>query len=146
MLRVLIVEDNRDDVDLVLRNLAFHFGELPYSKQVYTSTQMDLALLEPEGWDCVICDYHVPGFEWPNALNMIRRWRRGILFIVISGYIDDDKGKSAIQDGADDYIGKDKVKDLGALVERWLRLKAAHEDNRKATQLLLDTLEKKKDS
>lgn len=142
MLRVLVVEDSKDDAELLLRNLAFHFGEVPISLRVGTNAQMDLALLEPEGWDCVICDYHIPGFEWPSALNMVRKWRKGILFIVISGSIEDDKGKSAIEDGADDYISKDNIKEVGPLVERWLRMKSAHEAHRKAVEELLTKLEK----
>lgn len=141
-LRVLIVEDSKDDVELIVRQLAYHFGEVPVYRQVFTAVQMDLALLEPDGWDCVICDYIIPGFDWPSALNMIRRWRPGVLFIVISGAIRDDKGKKAIEEGADDYLEKSRLNELGALVDKWIRIKAAHEQHRRAINGLLKALEK----
>lgn len=140
-LRVLVVEDSSDDAVLILRYLALYFGDDIVSRQVSSEKEMNLALAESEGWDCVICDYNLPGFEWPRALNMVRRWRKGVLFIVVSGVISDDKGKLAIQEGADDYLEKHRLDEIGPLTARWLRTKSAYEKYRVAVENLLEKIE-----
>jgi DNA-binding NtrC family response regulator len=140
MMRVLLVDDNDNDVELVRQHLAAHFKQVPLARAVSNGTGMSLALTEPEPWDVIICDYALPGFEWPQALNLARRMRPDTPFICISGVIDDDRGLSAIQEGADDYLPKDELKRIGEVVERALRGRQSMADQRRAVDGLMEKL------
>lgn len=144
MIRALIIEDDPSDFDLMTRTLVRHFeprGRRVISVRVYSEPAL-LAALDQE-WAVAICDYLLPGFEWPRALHVTRALSAGLPFIVVSGVMGDDKGRQAIEAGADEYLGKDRIDQLGPVVERYVRMNAAILDNHRTAVELIDTLKQK---
>ena len=84
-LRVLIVEDSEDDALLLVRNLRSG-GYDPTFKRVDTAEGMGVAL-EQEMWNIVIADYSMPRFSAPAALDLLKKNRLDLPFILVSGAI-----------------------------------------------------------
>ncbi len=130
-IRVLIVEDNEDDAQLVLRTLQ-KGGYDPVSERVDSATALAEALSRGP-WDIVISDYALPSFTALDALREVRSRLRDVPVIVVSGTIGEDLAVEAIRAGANDYLLKDRLARLPAAVERELR-----EAENRRTRLAVD--------
>ena len=125
---LLFVEDNADDAFMISQA----FRRAGYSldaRRVETQAAMEVVL--SEAWDAILCDYILPLFAWPGALELARQRCPDTPFVVLSGQIDDDRGAAAIRAGATDYLDKRE------LVERAIRLKrGAREYNARAASVI----------
>ena len=83
-LRVLIVEDNPNDAELVLRELR-RAGFDPDWKRVDTEAEFSSSL-GPE-FDIILSDYAMPQFDGLRALQLLRESRLDIPFILVSATI-----------------------------------------------------------
>ncbi len=135
--RVLFVEDSRDDVDLVLHELR-RSGFTPDHWVVETAEAMRQALAD-ESWDLVIADHSMPRFDAPGALAVLRRSGQDLPFIVVSGHIGEEQAVACMRAGASDYLTKDNLLRLGPVVERELR----DAFQRRAATAALDTSEER---
>ncbi|HEY9192923.1 MAG TPA: GGDEF domain-containing response regulator [Methyloversatilis sp.] len=118
-IKVLMVEDNEDDVFLLNAQLSAR-GLDTYSERV--DSARDLArVLEEREWDLVICDHAMPGFDSASALEVVRRSGRDIPFIIYSGKISDHMAFSAMRNGVADYVQKGNIARLVPVIERELR-------------------------
>jgi len=118
-LRVLVVEDNDSDFELMCYRLKQ--GGLKY-----TATRVDRIedlrkCLEHEEWQVVISDHNLPGFGSEEALRVVRDSGLDIPFIIVSGSIGEHVAVEAMRAGADDYLMKDKLARLVPAIERSLR-------------------------
>lgn len=109
-LRVLMLEDNPLDAELVLRELR-RGGFVPDWLRV-ESEEAYLATLTP-GFDIILSDYDMPEFSAPRALELLRQSGFDIPFIIISGTIGEDVAVEAMRQGASDYLLKDRLARLG---------------------------------
>jgi len=82
-LRVLIVEDNPADAELLELEL-IRGGYVPIVLRVQTAPAM-AAALEAQEWDLILCDYVMPRFSSRHALEMLTATAKDIPFILISG-------------------------------------------------------------
>jgi len=135
--RILFVEDSRDDVDLVLHELR-RSGFTPDHWVVETAEAMRRALAE-EDWDLVIADHSMPHFDAPGALAVLRRSGQDLPFIVVSGHIGEEQAVACMRAGASDYLSKDHLARLVPVVERELREAA----QRRVARAALDTSEER---
>ena len=71
-LRVLVVEDLEADALLLVHELR-RGGYEPIYRRVDTPEAMEEALGDATSWDVVVSDYHMPRFEAPEALKILRR-------------------------------------------------------------------------
>lgn len=133
-LRVLVVEDSRDDAELLLRALR-QAGYEP-SHGLVQNAQAMRSMLNRQTWDLVISDYVLPGFGGPAALQIFKEANLDIPFIVVSGKIGEDVAVEALQSGAKDYLLKDRLTRLGPAIERALK-EAAQERKRKQAETAL---------
>jgi two-component system cell cycle sensor histidine kinase/response regulator CckA len=117
-LRVLIVEDSKSDVELILSQLEESEYSIHYER-VETAKGMKAAL-EKQRWDIVISDYKLPGFNAPAALALLQKTKHDIPFIVVSGSIGEEDAVELMKAGAHDYLMKDKLARLVPLVKREL--------------------------
>jgi len=130
-IRVLIIEDNEDDMMLILRELR-RGGFEPVYKHVETSEEL-LGALGSGDWDLVISDYSLPTFSAPDALKMMKKSGRDLPFIVVSGNVGEEIAVQLMRYGAGDYINKDNLTRLCPAILRELdeaktrRLHAASE-------------------
>jgi PAS domain S-box-containing protein len=114
-LRVLIVEDNPLDAELVLRELR-RAGFKPDWQRVQTEHDF-LDRLQPE-LDIILSDYDMPQFSGPRALELLKSSGMDIPFIIISGTIGEDVAVNVMKLGATDYLLKDRLIRLGISIRQ----------------------------
>jgi two-component system cell cycle sensor histidine kinase/response regulator CckA len=134
-LRLLLVEDNDDDAELVLREL-----ERAGLRTAVTRVQAEIPLraaLDMGGWDMVIADHAMPGFSGLTALAMVRRADPDLPFLLVSGSIGEDLAVAAMRAGAQDYLMKNHLARLGPAVNRELREAASRRARRRDADALV---------
>jgi signal transduction histidine kinase/FixJ family two-component response regulator len=115
-LRVLLVEDNPDDQELVEREL--RRGDYEVQCHRVQSAEELRAALEPGAWDVILSDYCLPGFDAPSALGIVRDSGLDIPFIVVSGSVGEFEGVEVMKAGARDYFPKTLLTRLPVAVAR----------------------------
>jgi signal transduction histidine kinase len=118
LIKVLIVEDSEDDMQLVLRELRKADYELVF-KRVETAEEMSLAFDE-QSWDIVLCDYKLPHFSALQALMLAKAKALDVPFIIVSGTIGEETAVDALKSGAQNYVMKENLTRLVPAVEREL--------------------------
>jgi signal transduction histidine kinase len=115
-LRVLIVEDNNDDLLLIIRALKSGGMEIDHHN-VQTAAEYERALADSP-WDVIISDYSLPGFSGLKALEIFRS--RGLLapFIIVSGTIGEETAVNVMRAGANDYVMKNNLQRLAPAIQR----------------------------
>jgi len=131
-LRVLLVEDNADDAELLLAELA-RSGFAPAATRVETAPEM-AAALATASWDVVLSDYSLPAFGASQALDLLRQSMLDIPAIVVSGTIGEEQAVETMRTGANDYILKQNLTRLAPAITRELRA-AEHRRARRAAEL-----------
>ena len=117
-LRALVVEDNPDDVQLLVRALD-QGGFNVVSRQVEDTEGMYRAL-EEEAWDVVFLDYHLPNFSAAGALGILKTLRLDLPCIVISGAVGEEAAVEVMRAGAHDFITKGNLSRLIPVLHREL--------------------------
>jgi signal transduction histidine kinase len=120
-LRVLHVEDNELDAELVAR--ALRKGGFPASiTVVQTEIQFERELrLHPP--DVVFADYNLPQWKGMEALELLQREELDIPLILVSGALGDVTAVECIKRGATDYVLKDGLARLPESTRRALQEK-----------------------
>jgi signal transduction histidine kinase len=96
------------------------------------------AALRDEIWDVVIADYHLPQFDAPAALRMMREFELDIPFIVVSGTIGEASAVALMRAGAQDYLMKDSLVRLAPVVEREVAEARARREHKRIEERLRD--------
>jgi two-component system, cell cycle sensor histidine kinase and response regulator CckA len=122
-LNVLVVEDSKDDTELLLHRLRQAGYDLHW-QQVETEEAYRAHLRA--SLDLIFCDYTMPRFDALEALDILHEARLDIPFLIVSGTIGEDIAVAAMRKGAADYLLKDRLGRLesavaAALEQRQLR-------------------------
>jgi two-component system cell cycle sensor histidine kinase/response regulator CckA len=133
-LRLLQIEDNESDAELIARELRRAGYEVTQTR-VDTAEGMRTALRD-SSWDAIVCDYQMPGFDAPAALEVLQETGRDIPFLVVSGAIGEEQAVAMMKAGAHDYLMKGNLARLGAAVERELRDAKTRAERRRALEAL----------
>jgi signal transduction histidine kinase len=134
-LRVLIVEDNPDDAELVILELR-RGGYDPDVLRVQTATDMRAALLE-RSWDLIVSDYSMPSFSAPEAFAVLRNLNIDLPFVVVSGTVGEEVAVEAMRAGVHDFLLKGNLRRFVAAIERELREAAVRSERRKIQEQLM---------
>src|SRR5690348_2117471 len=131
-LRVLVVEDRPADAELAVRELR-RAGFAPTWERVEIESDY-LAHLTPDV-DVILADHSMPHFSAERALALLNETKLEIPFIVVSGTIGEELAVLAMQNGAADFLLKDRLTRLGpavsqALERRRLRVEARTAEER----------------
>lgn len=118
-LRVLIVDDAPDDAELLVRALR-RGGFEPEWARVATAAALREALAG-RAWECVLADFHMPGFDGLEALEIVKASEQDVPLILVSGAIGEETAVEAMRSGASDYLMKDNLARLVTAVEREVR-------------------------
>ncbi len=132
-LRVLIVEDNPLDAELVLRELR-RTGFDPDWQRVETE-QDYLDRLKPD-LDIILSDYDMPAFSGLRALELLKHSGMDIPFIIISGTIGEAVAVDVMKLGATDYLLKDRLVRLGISVKQAIEQGSLRRERAKAEEEL----------
>jgi two-component system, NtrC family, sensor kinase len=111
MLNVLFLEDEPADFFLVQHEL--HKLEIPLHFQQATSREEFMRALTQNKPDLILSDNGIPAFDGLAALRLVRSAIPETPFILVSGYMTEQKLREAFQEGAWDYVPKN---DLGKLI------------------------------
>lgn len=118
-LRVLLLEDNPDDVDLAkltLRKLDREFT----LQHVETRSDFEQQLVDFSP-DIILADHSLPGYNGHAALEHVQAEVPHIPFIFVSGTMGEEVAIEALKQGAVDYVLKARLQRLVPAVERALR-------------------------
>jgi PAS domain S-box-containing protein len=118
-LRLLLVEDNGNDAELILRAIT-GAGFEPTCLRVQTAGDCQAALTH-EPWDVLVSDYSLPQFSAMGALQCLRDRQLDLPFIVVSGTIDEESAVTILRAGAHDFVTKQNLARLGPAIRRELQ-------------------------
>ena len=117
-IRILIVEDDELDAELVVLAMADAVGEVE-SLRVENEAELREALTT-ETWDVVLSDFSLPSFDAFRSLALVRALAPATPFIVVSGAVGEETAVELMRAGAADYLMKDNLARLGPAVAREL--------------------------
>lgn len=132
-IRVLLVEDNPDDAELLI----FALRGSGYEPQ--------LELAENEGEfraklhgdiELIVADYSLPDFGAVRALRILKDEGVDIPLIVVTGTVTEQVVVECLKLGASDYLLKDRLTRIGAAVQHALDEHRLREEKRQADEAL----------
>jgi len=110
LLRALIIEDNRDDIELMVCELKKTWDAVEH--RCVQSEDEYLSVLD-QGFDLILADYALAQFDAIRALLLMRERNLDIPFIVVTGAVGDESAAECMKQGASDYLLKDRLARLG---------------------------------
>jgi len=119
-LRILYVEDNPTDVELALAEL--RRGGIQVEADITSDRAEYEQLLNSRAYDLILADYSLPGRNGIEALEVLRRQRKDIPLILVTGFPAEAAG-DGIRKGATDLVFKDRLTLLPGAVHRALQEK-----------------------
>jgi len=133
-LKILIIEDVEEDVELVRR-------ELSKEKLSFTLYQVDkkdeyLSGLVDVKPNVILSDHSLPQFNSVEALEISKRIGLNVPFILVTGTVSEEFAVSCLKNGADNYVLKGNLSRLPSAIINALQQKEA-EKNRKLAERAL---------
>lgn len=105
-MKLLHLEDSEMDAELIAMMLQREFPACDI-RRVATAAEYRAAIKEG-GFDAILSDYSIPGFDGLTALSLAQAERPGTPFIFLSGTIGEERAVEALKRGATDYVIKDR--------------------------------------
>lgn len=133
-LKILILEDVEEDVELVRR-------ELMKEKLSFTLYRVDkkdeyLSSLVEIKPNVILSDHSLPQFNSVEALEISQRIGSNIPFILVTGTVSEEFAVTCLKNGADNYVLKGNLSRLPSAITNALQQKAT-EKNRKLAERTL---------
>lgn len=117
--RILILEDNVLDAELVVRQLAA--GQLEASHRIVANERDFREALRDFAPQLIISDFSLPGFDGLSALQIAGKESPGTPFVFVSGTIGEERAIHALKRGAADYVLKENLNRLVPAIQAALR-------------------------
>jgi signal transduction histidine kinase len=133
-LRVLVVEDDPADVELVVRALRSG-GFEPESDTAQTAQEFS-ERIHKNSYDVVLADYNLPSWNGMETVEVLRREGADVPVVLVSGSLGEHKAVECIKQGAADYVLKDHLARLSESVRRALRERKLREEHRHSLEEL----------
>ena len=143
-LRFVLLEDDPNDAELIQLELARNGIAVDW-RHVVSEKDFRAALAGPPP-ELVLADYTLPGFDGLGALRIALKQCPDVPFIFVSGSLGEERAIEALKSGATDYVLKDRMQRLPAVVTRALTEARERRERRQAEvaleeqRLLLSTL------
>ena len=131
-LRTLILEDQPSDAELMVLHLERAGFALRWQR-VETEREFTAAL-GPE-LELILADYQLPHYDAMRALARVRECGLAAPFLIVSATIGEELAVAAMQQGAADFIIKDRMARLGPAVQRALEQRQTREALRQFEEL-----------
>ncbi|MFO1030886.1 MAG: response regulator [Planctomycetota bacterium] len=110
-LRLLLLEDNPRDEELILRALKKDGFEV---RATVVRSQAELQGLQDQTFDAVVADYRLPDGNAVTAIGELRQRLPDAPMVIVSGSTTEEQLLAMLRIGADDYLLKDRLVRLGA--------------------------------
>ncbi|WBO22044.1 PAS domain-containing protein [Sphingomonas abietis] len=120
-IRLLHLESDTDDADRVAALLIAEGLGGPIER---VSTRSDFAAALGQNYDAILAADGVPGLDGEAALALALERAPHIPFIFVSGTLDVDVAVDALKHGATDYVVKQRLERLPAVIRRAVRERA----------------------
>ncbi|RKR08991.1 phospho-acceptor domain-containing protein [Flavobacterium sp. 90] len=118
-IKILILEDNSSDADLILRQL-YKSGMNFLSKTVETRKMFEKEL-ENFSPDIILSDYSLPTFDAVSAFGLVKIKKLNTPFIIVSGTIGEENAVQLLKDGVTDFASKSNLMTLPQKVVRGIK-------------------------
>ena len=133
-LRILYLEDDKNDVELVREKLK---EEGFLCDIIHVETKADfMAALEKGGFNLILSDYNLPAFDGLSALALARISAPEIPFLFLSGVMGEELAIETLKNGATDYVLKQRLSRLGPAITRALEEAEEHLERMNAEKAL----------
>jgi PAS domain S-box-containing protein len=132
-MKILHLEDNPRDAALVRDVLSVDWPDCHITT---VATRDDFLRGLTGGYDLIISDYKLPGFDGLEALQLVRERAPAIPFIFFSGTLGEERAIEAVRAGAADYVIKDRMQRLPVSVQRVMRENVEQKARRKVEEAL----------
>jgi PAS domain S-box-containing protein len=136
-IRILMLEDNARDAELIERHLRkAGLDIVTHRVSVEAAFRSEL---ESGRHDLILADYELPEFDGIAALKLARELTPQVPFIYVSGSMGEDVAVEALRNGAADYILKDRPSRLPAAIGAALARRREQEARGAIQQALIDS-------
>ncbi len=108
-IRILLVEDNPADADLLKEQLIEECGEDAFDLVHAESLAEALDRLSKQGVDVVLLDLLLPDSHGLETFTAVYTQVPGMPIVVLSGFDDETTAAKAVREGAQDYLVKGQV-------------------------------------
>jgi diguanylate cyclase (GGDEF)-like protein/PAS domain S-box-containing protein len=139
-LRVLYLEDNLPDVELVRYELE-RAGLYIRLRHVQTRAEY-ISSLNEFGPSIVLSDHGLPSFDSLTALQLLNDHSPNVPFILLTGKIGEERAIEFIKSGVTDYVLKDRLFRLPTAVRRALDESATRIEQRRSEEALRESEER----
>ncbi len=134
-IRILILEDNESDAELMKREM--RKAGFDFKAKCAQDRKSFLQAFNHFLPDIILADYSLPGFDGLTALHLARERNKEIPVIIVSGAIGEEFAIETLKAGATDYVLKQRLTRLGAVVHRALEEARQLNERRQAEQAVL---------
>jgi signal transduction histidine kinase len=118
-IKVLLLEDNTADADLIVRHLTK--SGLSFNYKIVESKKVFEESLDTFCPDIILSDYSLPAFDAVSAFKIIKERDLKIPFILLSGTIGEENAVMLIKEGVTDYVSKNNFSSLLQKITRALK-------------------------
>ena len=132
--RVLLVEDDPADAELMLR--ALRRGGFEPESDVAQNAADFLEQIHKKSYDVVLADYNLPAWNGMKTVEVLRREGTDIPVVLVSGSLGELTAVECIKQGAADYVLKDHLARLSESVRRALRERKLRSEHRQSQEEL----------
>ncbi len=136
-IRILVVEDNPADAELIQYELAEN--GIPLVPLRVETEQDFIRSLREFSPDLILSDYDLPSFDGAKALKLAKQYSPGTPFILVTGAVGEDRAIEILTGGATDYVLKSRLSKLVPAVRRAMS-EADEYKKRKRAELERDRL------
>jgi len=133
-LRVLLVEDNSADGELMLH--ALQKGGFESESDVVQTAAEFADKVHRNKYEIILADYRLPGWNGMETVTILRQEGLDIPVVLVSGALGELKAVECIKQGAADYVLKDHLARLPQSVRRAIEEKELRDENRRTHEEL----------
>ena len=127
-LKILILEDNKDDAYLIKRTLMKEKIQCEIDRVDSKSEFLDA--LRNNSYDVILSDHSLPQFNSSDALRLCRSSGIAVPFILVTGTVSEEFAVSVIRQGADDYVLKTNLSRLPTAILNALQKRRTEAEKR----------------
>ena len=135
-LRILILEDNQADADLIRFEL--QEAGIVFTARVVMTEEDFLSGLQVFFPHLILSDYNLPNYNGTLALAEAKRRCPDAPFILVTGAIGEDRAIEILTEGANDYVMKNRLNRLAPAVQRTLEEARERRARKEAEEKILE--------